>query len=144
MKSERIGVALQIVALLAILVGAVGCESRPTIGGDSPVTARRLAGARLTDIGDTVAWTFDETSVAIENQGEPLPADLVLELLGDGSQVLRIDAAWRLDEAAGLLRLSNVKADGRQVVDEAGLAVRPAGQIRVDIGRRQYNLRPGG
>ena len=51
----------------------LGCQNKGrTIGGDSPVTAERLINAKLTDIRQPLSWRFDESTVNIERQGEPI------------------------------------------------------------------------
>jgi hypothetical protein len=78
--------------------------------------------------------------VVIENRGQPIPPDLVQELLGDGSVPKRVEAAWLYDEKSGVLRLSDATADGHKIARELVIPIKPAGQVRVNLGSRQYNL----
>jgi len=132
-----IRIVLNIVACLALLIG---CQRAPSPGGDSPVTTQRLAGGRLTDIRDELSWTFRDTGVVIENNGQPLPSDLIRELLGDQSAPKRIEATWRFDEKVNMLHLSNAKADGENITTELSISIEPAGHVRFNLGNRQYNL----
>jgi hypothetical protein len=118
----------------------VGCRHARAPGGDSPVTTQRLTGTRLTDIREDLSWTFSDTVVVIENKDQPIPADLVQELLGNRSTPTRIEGTWQLDEQAGVLHLSDVKADGENIDTELAIPIKPAGHVRVDLGSRQYNL----
>jgi hypothetical protein len=130
-------VALGFIAGFAFLVG---CQRRPTTGGDIPVTTERLTNTRLSDIRQELTWKFDDTTVVIENRGQPIPPDLVQELLGDGSVPKRVEAAWLYDEKSGVLRLSDATADGHKIARELVIPIKPAGQVRVNLGSRQYNL----
>lgn len=129
---------------LVFCVFIVGCRDTPPPGGDSPVTTQRLTGARLTDIREDLSWTFTDTVVVIENKDQPIPSDLVEALLGGHSTRTRIEASWQLNEKAGLLRLSSMKADGVKIDQETTIPIKPAGHVRVNLGSRQYNLFPGG
>jgi hypothetical protein len=104
------------------------------------VTTQRLTGSRLTDIRQDLSWTFDDTTVVIENKGQAIPSDLIQELLGTRSAPNRIEAEWRYDEHTGMLRLSDAKADGEEIATELVIPVKPAGHVRVNLGGRQYNL----
>ena len=118
----------------------VGCRHLPAPGGDSPVTTQRLTGTRLTDIREDLSWTFSDTVVVIENKDQPIPSDLVEELLGNRSTPTRIEGTWQLDEQAGMLHLSNVTADGENIDAELAIPIKAAGHVRVDLGSRQYSL----
>lgn len=125
--------------LIAILL-FFGLEDAPTTGGDIPVTVERLSGSRLTDIHNDLSWTFSDMVVVVENSGQPIPLDLVEELLGNQSTPKVIKATWQLDEKAGLLRLFNTHVDGQEIDSEISIMIKPAGQVRVNLGGRQYNL----
>lgn len=125
------------VAALSLLVG---CRPTPTTGGDQPVTTERLTGRHLVDIRRKVSWTFSDTEVVIQNQEQPIPPDVVHELLGNRSTPMRIEATWRFDENTKTLRLSDAKADGTNIGVELSIPIQPAGQVRVNLGTRQYNL----
>jgi hypothetical protein len=126
--------------LAGFLVFFVGCERAPTTGGDTPVTASRLAGTRLTDIHRTVSWSFSDRQVTIENQGQPIPADVLESVLGEPRTCSLIEADWQLLEQAGVLQLSQRKADGESVAGSIAVPIRPAGHVRVNLGDRQYNM----
>ena len=132
-------VACVVFATCALLFG---CQpmSPPTPGGDSPVTTQRLSGTRLTDIREPLSWSFTNSTVVIENEGQPIPADVVDALLGDGSAPVRIEASWRLDEVAGTLRLTGMKTDQASIDKEVTIPIAPAGHVRANLGSRQYNF----
>jgi len=109
-------------------------------GGDDPVTTERLTGSRLVDIHQDLSWTFEDTTVVIENRDQLLPQDLVQELLGGGTAPKRVEATWEYDEKSGVLRLSDAAADGYKIARELIIPIKPAGQVRVNLGSRQYNL----
>ena len=127
-------------SFVAAFAFLAGCQHAPTTGGDSAVTTQRLTGCRLTDFRENLSWTFSDTTVVIENKDQAIPSDVVQELLGDRSLATRIQATWRLEEKAGMLRLSNAKADGDVSATDITLRISPAGHVRVNLGSRQYNL----
>ena len=132
------------ISILVLVAVTAGCAPQPApVGSDSPVTVQRLTNARLEDIRRDVSWSFGSSVVVIENAEQPIPADLVEELLADGSTPTRIEATWGLDAAAESLTLSAMSVDGEDVELEATLPIRPAGPIRVNLGSRQYNVFPG-
>ncbi len=122
----------------------VGCRQSqlPAIptGGDSPVTAQRLTGTRLTDIREPLSWRFKGSTVLLDYAGQPIPSELVEALLGDRLTPVRIEASWHLDEEAGTLHLSDVKADEASIDKEVTISIGPAGHVRVNLGSRQYNM----
>ena len=125
------------VASLAVILG---CQRTPVPGGDSPVTTERLVGSNLVDIRDGPSWTFSDSVVVIENKDQPIPPDLVQDLLGTRTTPKRIEATWRFDDKMNMLHLSNAKADGMTIGSEIGVPIQPAGHVRVNLGSRQYNL----
>ncbi|MBW3597947.1 MAG: hypothetical protein KY475_11810 [Planctomycetes bacterium] len=132
-------------ALGALVIAGVvvGCQDRKrmTVGGDTPVTTERLEGAQVSRGG--VAWTFDRSMVVIEGEDGPLPAGLAEAIVGDASPpIRRVEAAWRLDQQAGVLHLAISSVDGEALERETALPIRPAGHVRIDIGSRQYNIIP--
>ncbi len=136
--SQAIVVATCIIC--ATLAVVFGCQPSPPVEHDSPVTAQRLSGARLTDIQVPLTWRFSRSTVVIEFEGQPIPSDLVEALLGDNSTPVRIEATWSLDQRAAKLRLSDLKADNQSVDKEVVAPISPAGHVRVNLGARQYNL----
>ncbi|MCL4205613.1 MAG: hypothetical protein KJ000_24290 [Pirellulaceae bacterium] len=139
MAMAHSGLGVRIV-LAGFLVFFVGCERAPTTGGDTPVTATRLTGTRLTDIHRPVSWSFSDRRVTIDNQGQPIPADVVEGVLGDTRTCWRIEADWQLLEQAGVLQLSQCTADGESIAGHLTVPIRPAGHVRVNLGDRQYNM----
>jgi hypothetical protein len=125
--------------LAGFLVFFMGCGRVPT-GGDTPVTVARLTAVRLTDIQRNVSWEFSDRLVTIENQGQPIPVDVVENVLGDTRTCTRIEADWQLLEQAGVLQLSQRKADGENIAGHIAVPIRPAGHVRVNLGGRQYNM----
>ena len=117
-----------------------GCQVPPITGSDAPVTTERLRGSRLVGILQDLSWTFDDTNVVIENKDKTLPLDLVEELLGGGTAPKRVEAAWKYDDKSAVLRLSDATADGHKIAKELNIPIKPAGQVRVNLGRRQYNV----
>ncbi len=138
------GLPIALSLVLASVCCFGGCEDTPTTGGDVPVTSERLSGRRLTDIQSDLSWAFDETNVIIENKvndkRQPIPPELIEDLLGNQSTPAVIDASWKFDEKAGLIRLFNVKADGESIDRELSISINPAGAVRVNLGSRQYNM----
>jgi hypothetical protein len=65
--------------------------SPPPPGGVTPVTTQRLSGTRLTDIREPLSWSFTNSTVVIEHEGQPIPADVGDALHGDGSAPVRIE-----------------------------------------------------
>lgn len=118
-----------------------GCEPKPPIGHDEPVTTSRLVGTRLTDIRiDDLAWQFDESTVTINKGSEPLPKDIATEVVGTEGEHKEITAAWKYDDTESALVLTEIKVDGEPVEGERSIDVTPAGPIRVNLGSRQYNM----
>jgi hypothetical protein len=126
-------------ATLAI-ASVLGCQPALTTGGDIPVTADRLEGNRLTGLGRDVWWTFAGNDVVIDSGGRPIPEDVADTVLGRGSAPKTIVARWTLDTSAGMLRLTDISVDGQPVAATPSVPIRPAGQVRVTLGGRQYNL----
>ncbi len=129
-----------VLGVLMAIVFFLGLKDVPTTGGDIPVTIERLSGSRLTDIHIDLSWTFSDTVAVVENRGQPIPPDVVQELLGNESTPTVISATWQLDEKADLLRLFNANVDGQKIDSEIKIMLKPAGQVRVNLGGRQYNM----
>ena len=104
------------------------------------MTVERLSGARLNAISGDLAWTFDESVVVIENNDQPIPPDVADVLVREGATPVRVEADWQLDETAGVLHLSSLKADGETIDVELAIPIAPAGHVRVNLGGRQYNV----
>lgn len=136
-KIQNIALVFGLIMGVAVLLG---CYRPPMTGSDDPVTTERLTGSRLVDMRQDLSWTFDDTTVVIENRDQPLPQDLVQELLGDRTAPIRVEADWEYDEKSGVLRLSDATADGDKIAKDLAIPIKPAGQVRVNLGSRQYNL----
>ena len=107
------------------------------------MTVQRLTGARLTHIREPLTWSFKGSTVLIENEGQPIPADLADILVGEGFTPAQIEASWHLDELAGTLQLADIEVDDEAIAKEVTIPISPAGHVRVDLGSRQYNIHPG-
>ena len=125
-------------AVSVVFLGAVAMGSAQPRGADEPVTRDRLAGARLTAIDKSHSWTFTQKTFVLASGKKNIPADLVKALLGPDRKASRIEGKW--DLRPGVLTLSAISADGKQAQKDAKLKVEPAGLIRVNIGKEQYNF----
>lgn len=134
-----LGLCLLLVGCTGGSSGSGGGGAPRTTGGDTPVTRDRLTNVRLADIRKELTWKFTDKRVVIENNGQPITPDLVEDLLAEEAAPLRIEAAWELDEKAGLLRLTDLNVDGEPSEREAALPIEPAGHVRINLGDRQYN-----
>jgi hypothetical protein len=140
---DKLATTAPVFALL-LLVLLTGCDRHIVTGGyEIPVTAATLTGAQLTDIKGDVTWLFSKGVVRIENQGQPVPVDVAELLLGKAIPCLWIEAAWHLDEDSKMLRLSQLTADRPGRASAVAIGVSAAGPIRLNLGRRQYNVFPG-
>ena len=132
---------------MVTLVGITGCSPNELIhppGSTSPpVTVGRLKDSRLVYIRSDLTWRFIGNQLVIENKNKPIPLDLVEELVGKPLTLKRIEASWTLDSTSDMIRLSDVKLDGEALPGNLNISIQPAGHVRVDLGRRQYNLFPG-
>jgi hypothetical protein len=124
----------------AILTGEV--KPDPIAGGDTPITATRLTGARLEyhRADPSLVWTFTAKTFVLELGGQTRAPDLIETLMGTSASVLRIRGNWKLEEQKGRLLLSNIQGDGKKGRRRTSLAIEPAGHIRVNLGTYQYNL----
>jgi hypothetical protein len=133
--------------IMVALVGVIGCSFneliRPPGSTSTPVTVERLKDSRLVYIRSDLAWNFIGNRLVIENGNQPIPLDLVEELVGKPLTLKRIEASWTLDGTSDMIRLSDVKLDGEALPANLSISIRPAGHVRVDLGSRQYNLFPG-
>ncbi len=132
---------------MVALVGVIGCSFNELIhppgSTSTPVTVERLKDSRLVYIRSDLAWNFIGNRLVIENGNQPIPLDLVEELVGKPLTLKRIEASWTLDGTSDMIRLSDVKLDGEALPENLSISIRPAGHVRVDLGSRQYNLFPG-
>ena len=130
------------IPLRRIVIPAVGlltislASSCMKDGFDSPVYADRLVDLRLYHLDSrTLTWSFDETTVTIENDGEPIPSDLLPDIqIGESSH--RIVATWKY--ATNELALSEITIDGVSVDSQTKTLIKPAGPIQIIIRSRQY------
>jgi hypothetical protein len=145
------------ILLLALLVLIPACDDRPTPprvrpGGDTPVTAARLAGARLesaTDGGGTT-WNFTPQRVTISHGAGRLPAHVTEALRLPQGTPSPLAAVWRLEDSGLVLILSDLdppppsdpaKPDSAPPDrTDRRVPVRPMGHVRVEINGVQYNL----
>jgi hypothetical protein len=122
----------KVVSVAAFLSLVAGCNSPST----KPVT---LTGARLESIRDErVTWKFGESGFEVEHEGRPIPADVAESILGPGVKASAVKGKWRVE--GNTLVLSDMTADGQQVEREAPLSLQMAGNVRVNLGSRQYNV----
>ncbi|MDG2185992.1 MAG: hypothetical protein P8K79_09960 [Mariniblastus sp.] len=132
---------------MVALVGVAGCFPNELIhppgSTSTPVTVGRLKDSRLVYIRSDLTWNFIGNRLVIENGNQPIPPDLVEELVGKPLTLKRIEASWTLDGTSDMIRLSDVKLDGEALPANLNISIRPAGHVRVDLGSRQYNLFPG-
>jgi len=127
-------------AATVVIACGLGCRTAATTGGDVPVTVDRLEGSRLLGLQRDVTWTFVGGHVTIGSAGRPIPRDVFGDALATHPAPKAIEARWTLDPSAGILRLSEVIIDGDAFTDVLEVPIRPAGQVRVTLGERQYNL----
>ena len=71
-----------------------------------------------------------------------IPAEFLTVFLGPGRKTPRIEGQWDLDEKQGVLILTVASAKGMQGKKEVKLKISPAGLIRANIGKEQYNIFP--
>jgi hypothetical protein len=115
-------------------------------GGNRPVTKNRLIGAKLKHHRSEpyLLWTFQAKTFRLEVGDKAPPMKLIETLTGGKKPVSRIEGNWELDEKKGLLVLSKIKADGKDVRREARLKIAGAGAVRANLGDHQYNIFPRG
>jgi len=129
--------ALMLCSFYSILSGY---KLQEFVGGDSPVTISRLEGSKLVDIRTDVSLSFQKGFITIENNGGPIPPDLVVELLSNGMTPNQIEAKWQFDEKANTIELQDVTLDGETFASKPSIPIRPAGHLRVNLGSRPYNM----
>lgn len=113
----------------------------PFEGAVELVPPRKLIGSTLSAIRNRdVQWCFTDSEVEISNNGALLPYEYRQELT-KGRNHRRLEASWTITDDGRTLRLSDVRLDGEQLEQDILLPISPAGNIRVNIGEHQYNLR---
>jgi len=127
--------------VLISLLGATAAEPVPPGSSYRSITAARLIGATLDEVGSNapVVWHFGVKRFRVDFRGEP-PADLVRQLLGRTANVARIEGQWRYEDDRGYLVLHDLAAKGVKNAREVSLPISPAGLLRADLGGRQYQL----
>jgi hypothetical protein len=134
-------------ALIAGLVavtalGLTSCRQEPKIGGESAISKDHLAGTECvgwTGGPSKFRWSFSEVAFRIEPGADPVPRELLDELVGEGKEAKKIEGAWRLDGMS--LILFDVKADNQPTGREGRLSAFETGALRVTIpgrSRDQY------
>jgi len=132
------------VSLAFVSAVSMGLAQEPLPGGDAPITRARLAGARLESIDTSHSWAFKEKGfVLASGTKKDIPADLLKALLGPERKARRIEGQWDMDEEEGVLILTAISADGKQGQKEVRLKIGPAGPVRANVGKEQYNIFPG-
>lgn len=147
MRDTRSRALVSVVVFVSLQLLVNGCVRQTEPEWDQPVTASRLKGGRLKSIDSKVVWAFTDSKFVLKNNEDnkqPIPTDLVEQLLGPGSSATRIEGRWQLDEQRGLLILSEIERDGKKGAPESRMPIGPAGPIRVNLGGRQYNNQAGG
>ena len=104
-----------------------------------PIDTERLEHNKLTQIHGQVIWDFSRSKVDIYSELGQVPANYVSEVLADKSQPKKITAAWRFLKDSNELELSDFHIDGEPREHSIKLAIRPAGQVRINLGNEQYN-----
>lgn len=120
-----------------------GCDAPvPVGGGYSPVTAAEIAGMSTSHRTGMhqfeFNWAFDANRFLLE--GDNLPDDLVVELLGltysdeSGSKVNRVEGTWVLlnEQELRLTTTSPTQTEGIK------LRIFRTGPIRIQTGKAQY------
>ena len=131
---------LHLLVPVFLMLPLVSCEKQHQTGGDIPVTIERLTSSVLTDIKQKdLCWTFTHSVVSIENNGEPIPSDVVDSILHHADECRKIEATWSLSNDATKLTLSELKVDGEPMDGNVDLKISPAGAVRINVDSRQYN-----
>jgi hypothetical protein len=153
---RRVRACLAVLFLIALPVAGCGrfpgvkrrrppatAAEPPPPGGSRPVTAERLTGARLTFIRTPpkIQWDFDKERFVLRVEGEPTPKGLLKYLLGPGKTASRVEGHWRLSRDGSKLVLSDLTGDGRPGKERVRLHIAPAGRARVNLAKRQYDIR---
>jgi hypothetical protein len=136
-------------ACLLLITGTIVIKSinatkdRPRNSPGAGVNAKWLPGSTLKLVGnDQVSWIFGESEVTISASKEPLPPQLVVELLSDNTTPSTITAFWELIENDKQLRLFGLKVGGSEIEGEVRLPIDRSGLKRVNLGRQQYLVLP--
>ena len=127
-----------ITGLVAVTaLGLTSCREQPEVAGPTPITRETLAGTECvawTGGLSRFAWSFSDGTFRIEAGTDPIPRELIDELVGDGREAKLIEGTWRLDGVS--LYLSDVKADGQPTGQEGLLSAADTGAIRLSVARR--------
>lgn len=91
---------------------------------------------------EKLTWRFEDTSVEVSHDGQPLPDEIVKEILkGPSIKARKITASWELVEKDRKLRLFNMKVDGADASQETKLPFEGAGEAHLNLGTHQYRIR---
>ncbi|MCR9202104.1 MAG: serine/threonine protein kinase, partial [Planctomycetaceae bacterium] len=106
----------------------------------SPLMNRTLTGIR--NNGARWVFTWDKVTITSDVPSQPLPADVVWEVLESDGEHQKIHASWQLMNRNQQVELFNIKVDDEASPREVRLPFAAAGNIRVNLGSHQYNCRP--
>src|SRR4051812_34491287 len=102
-----------IAGLVAVTaLGLTSCRQEPRVGGEHAISKEELAGTECvgwTGGPSKFQWSFSDGVFRIEPGADPIPRELLDELVGEGKAAKKVEGAWRLDGMA--LILFDVKAD---------------------------------
>jgi hypothetical protein len=114
------------------------------VGGvDTPIDTNRLTNARLLSVGDPqIEWVFKDSDFSVDSGDKTLPKDLSEPLLGAGLSGTRVEGKWRLDAVKSELVLTELRSGDQPGQAGATLPILPAGAVRANLGKRQYNIVP--
>ena len=106
---------------------------------------------------EELSWRFSDSSVEISSSGEPLPAEIVSEVLSIAGEMLnalgdhwlapadakvrKITASWELVDEDRKIRLFDMKVDGTSSSSEIELPIAELGESQLSIGAHKYIIR---
>jgi hypothetical protein len=117
-----------------LVVGLTSCGKQSEVSGVKEATKEGLAGTECVNYtggGSNFHWSFSDTAFRIEAGTDPIPRELLDELVGEGRFAKKIEGSWRLEGMS--LILSEVMADGQPTRREGRLVAATAGTIRVTL-----------
>jgi hypothetical protein len=122
----------------------VGDNNPPPGTGYPPVSKERLLGGHnCWATGPKRAdfrFTFDKERFEIQEQGKPIPKEVLEAVLGTGKTAGKIEG--RYDLSGDTLILTEIRADGKAGFPDAKIHTFNTGVVRFDFGEVQYVLRP--
>ncbi len=120
-----------------------GCDAsmthrRETGAHYPPVTAEQLAGKSTVYRKDrddaSFTWVFEADRFLIE--GDNIPADLVVAMLGPDGKTQRIEGNWNIVDGNIYLEVKTDQPEGS--ARQCSFAIYSTGVIRIDTGAAQY------